>query len=377
VNQWRWGRRYSTKSVLPVTRVTTARTLLVKRSECLVFFFQNGTLHYKNYLTGREIEASPVLVAILAKLDRWRTFRGIERLLPEFSSASLRRYLRELVALSAVVVRGSSQSKREAELSGWETWGVEARFFHYATKNIHSAPLTIDETRFNRALKLRKPPPPPVKAYPGRQRVDLPDPSRHLRDQLPEILLSRRTHRRFGEGAVSLEQLSVLLRLTWGFTGYMRWPGLGRLPVKTSPSGGARHSLEAYLWCSRVSGLARGLYHYRADRHELELLKAGIKTDRMAQLCGYQDWVQNCSALFVMTSVLARVMWRYQFSRAYRVILLEAGHFCQTFCLVATWLGLAPFCTAALHDQKVEDDLHLPADEIVVYAMGIGLPMRT
>ncbi len=60
-----------------------------------------------------------------------------------------------------------------------------------------------------------------------------------------------------------------------------------------------------------------------------------------------------------MTAVLARVTWRYRFSRAYRVILLEAGHFGQTFCLVATWLGLAPFCTAAFDDEKIEADLDL------------------
>ncbi len=365
------------QSALPVTRDTSARTLLVKRSECLVFFFQNGTLHYKNYLTRGEVEVSPLVVLILAKLNRWRTLRGVERLLPEYSPASVRRNLRRLIAFTAVVVKGSSQAKREAQLSKWHTWGIETRFFHFATRNVHSAPVEIDEIRLNRALKRREPLPPSVKSYPTRPRVDLPNPSRALHGELPEVLLSRRTHRQFGEGAVSLEQLSVLLRLTWGFTGYIPWPGLGRVPVKTSPSGGARHSLETYLWCSRVSGLARGLYHYRADRHELELLKAGLRRDRLAQLCGYQDWVQNCSGLFVMTSVLARVMWRYQFSRAYRVILLEAGHFCQTFCLVATWLGLAPFCTAALHDQKVEDDLRLRADEIVVYAMGIGPPLRT
>jgi len=80
--------------------------------------------------------------------------------------------------------------------------------------------------------------------------------------------------------------------------------------------------------------------------------------------------------LFAMTTVLARVTWRYRFSRAYRVILLEAGHFCQTFCLVATWLGLAPFCTAAFDDEKIEDDLGLNADEAVLYAGGVGIPLR-
>ena len=350
------------------------RSLWVKRSNCVVSFFQDGKLHCKNYLTGTEFEASPVLISILAKLDRWRTFREIARLLPQFPSSSLQRYLRTLVALTAVVVRGSSHANRENELSVWNDWGVEARYFHYATKNVHSAPLASDENRFSSVLKRREPIPAPVKVYPGRPRVHLPDPTAHFREQLPEVLLARRTHRSFGPGTISFDKLSVLLRLTWGFTDHIRWPGLGRLPVKTSPSGGARHSLEVYLWSLRVAGLPEGIYHYRADRHELELLRPGKVRGRVGVLCGYQNWVSDCSALFVMTSVLPRVMWRYQDSRAYRVILLEAGHFCQTFCLVATWLGLAPFCTAALYDEKIESDLHLRADEAVLYAAGVGMP---
>jgi SagB-type dehydrogenase family enzyme len=347
---------------------------LVKRSDCLVFFLKGGKLHCKNYFTNIEIEASPVLVSILAKLHRWRSLRDIERLFPASSSAAMRSYLRRLVALTVVMVRGGSQSKREGGLSAWDAWGVEARFFHYASRNVHSVPVSIDEVSFNRALRRRKAPPPPVKSYPRRPRIHLPDPSHHLCDQLPEVLLTRRTHRSFGAGAVSLEQLSILLRLTWGFTSYIRWPGLGRLPVKTSPSGGARHSLEVYLWSLCVADLAPGVYHYRADRHQLELLRSGKAKGRVGMLCGYQEWVRNCSALFVMTSVLERVMWRYQNSRAYRVILLEAGHLCQTFCLVATWLGLAPFCTAALFDEKIERDLNLHADEPVLYAAGVGMP---
>jgi SagB-type dehydrogenase family enzyme len=93
----------------------------------------------------------------------------------------------------------------------------------------------------------------------------------------------------------------------------------------------------------------------------------------LVKLCAGQDWIRHCSALFVMSAVLPRVMWRYHFSRAYRVLLLEAGHFCQTFCLVATWLGLAPFCTAALVDTKLEEELGLDGtNETVLYAAGVG-----
>jgi hypothetical protein len=39
-------------------------------------------------------------------------------------------------------------------------------------------------------------------------------------------------------------------------------------------------------------------------------------------------------------------------SRAYRAILTEAGHLGQTFCLVATTRGLAPFC--AFRDWELD-----------------------
>ena len=60
---------------------------------------------------------------------------------------------------------------------------------------------------------------------------------------------------------------------------------------------------------------------------------------------------------------------------AYRVVLLDVGHLCQTFCLVATWLGVAPFCTAALKDTLIEEDLGIDGiRESVLYIAGVGLP---
>jgi nitroreductase len=77
----------------------------------------------------------------------------------------------------------------------------------------------------------------------------------------------------------------------------------------------------------------------------------------------------------VLASTLARVAWRYRSARAYRVVLIESGHLAQTFCLVAAALGLAPFCTAALADSRIEADLGLDGDASpVTYAMGGGHP---
>ncbi|HWY72768.1 MAG TPA: nitroreductase family protein, partial [Burkholderiaceae bacterium] len=61
--------------------------------------------------------------------------------------------------------------------------------------------------------------------------------------------------------------------------------------------------------------------------------------------------------------------------RAYRVVLLDAGHLCQTFCLTATRIGLAPFSTAALKDTLIEQDLGIDGiSESVLYVAGVGLP---
>jgi SagB-type dehydrogenase family enzyme len=347
---------------------------VIKRSECLVFFFREGKLHCKNYLTGIEVATAPILVSILQVLGKWCESAEVERILAGYSPASIRRTLADLRRHTLLLFKGSAQAKQEARLVPWKIWGEEARFFHFATKRAFRLGRVVDERRFTRALLKRHPQPAQLKRYPGSHQLALPQPSLELRNsEFPRVLLARRTHRHFAPGTISLEEVSVILHLTWGITGYLRWPGLGRLLLKTSPSGGARHPLEAYFFALRVAGLKRGLYHYRAERHCLEMLHRGASEDRVVELCAGQDWIRECSALFVMTAVLPRVMWRYKFSRSYRVVLLEAGHFCQTFCLVATWLGLAPFCTAALVDNEVEKDLGLDgASETVLYAAGVG-----
>jgi SagB-type dehydrogenase family enzyme len=90
-----------------------------------------------------------------------------------------------------------------------------------------------------------------------------------------------------------------------------------------------------------------------------------------------QEHARQAAALFLMTAVFPRSMWKYRFARAYRVVTLDAGHLCQTLCLTATFLGLAPFCTAALKDTLIEKDLGLDGiTESVMYVAGVGVPLN-
>jgi SagB-type dehydrogenase family enzyme len=124
----------------------------------------------------------------------------------------------------------------------------------------------------------------------------------------------------------------------------------------------------------RVDGLERGIYHYQAHNHRLARLPAAATSRIAAAYCAHQSYFGKAAALFIMTAVFARTMWKYGRARAYRLVLLEAGHLCQTFCLTATRLGLAPFSTAALKDSLIENDLGLDGiSESVLYVAGVGL----
>jgi SagB-type dehydrogenase family enzyme len=256
-------------------------------------------------------------------------------------------------------------------MESWTGWNPAAGFFHFSTKDTEFAP---DPKQAFEELKRRAkqdPMPLPLKSYPKAPRTKLP--RVQSEGEFPSILKSRRTWRKFGRAAVSLEALAQMLEWTFGIRGWVDVPGLGRAAMKTSPSGGDLHPIEAYVLVQRVGGLKKGIYHYNAVRHELEWLREGTARSTLERSLGNQWWFARGAFLVLMTAVFGRTQWKYDFPRTYRVILAEAGHLCQTFCLTATWLGLAPFCTMALMDTKWEEWLGIDGvRESIIYVAGAG-----
>ncbi|MGH9861971.1 MAG: SagB family peptide dehydrogenase, partial [Candidatus Acidiferrales bacterium] len=271
------------------------------------------------------------------------------------------------------LLQRSDQAPPAAEqaLEAWRPWNPAAGFFHLSTKDVPYTHDSDEVERFLRRQAQKWPLPAPLKHYARARQFPLPPPQR--KGEFARVLLARRTWRRFAPRPVTLAALGTLLGLTWGVQDWVKAPGLGRLPLKTSPSGGARHPIEAYVVSLRVAGLPRGLYHYAADTHHLELLHRGTTRPQVTRWLANQYWFGSAAAVVLMTAVFPRVQWKYPHARAYRVVLLDAGHLCQTFCLVATWLGLAPFCTAALADTRIEKALGIDGvTESVLYVAGVG-----
>jgi SagB-type dehydrogenase family enzyme len=255
-------------------------------------------------------------------------------------------------------------------MDGWTQWNPAAGFFHTATKDVQFD----DENTSVRLLRRQSqvvPMPHPVKRYESSRVFELPPVV--TAGEFPRVLLARRTWRRFASKPVDLASFSTLLGLTAGIQHWAHASGEGKVALKTSPSGGARHAIELYVLALNVKGLPRGLYHYAADAHALEPISRRVDRRLVERYLPVQEWYRHSSALLLFTAVFPRELWRYTYARAYRAVFIEAGHLCQTLCLTATWLGLAPFCTMALADSRIERDLGLDGiSESVLYAAGVG-----
>jgi SagB-type dehydrogenase family enzyme len=310
-------------------------------------------------------------IALLDFFEEWRDLGALVGS-SDFPAHRIRRAARQLAEAGLLQRSDRPPHPRETALEQhWAAWNPSAGFFHSATRDCDFAAGEPHAADMLRARLATRPQPPRTKSYRGRPTIALPEIAAD--GSFTKVLLERRTWRRFGRERMSRKQLATIMGLSFGVQKWIDQQALGRAMLRTSPSGGARHPIEAYVVVRDVQGVREGLYHYSAEQHQLALVDPGAGSARIERYLPGQEFFASASVLVLMTAVFGRTEWQYPFPRAYRIVHLEAGHFCQTFCLVATALGLAPFCTAALADSIIEHDLAIDGvTESVIYACGVG-----
>ncbi len=348
----------------------------VRRARTIVCYWHGPQLVFSNYRTRTTLTATPVVVLLLTLLNDWCSLTKLPALLPRFNRQNILRSVRRLVRHGLLVEKGTAAAAQDEELQkSWSAWLPHAGFFHFGTKDVPYESRPKQLLKMEKALVAAHPQPPFFKSYASSARIPLRRPNPE--PGFPQILLGRRTRREFSRKEITLDSFSKLLFYTWGVTRFLESPVFGRLPLKTSPSSGARHPIETYVLSVRIEDVKSGLYHYNPRIHCLEKIRAlEDAATRAAQYCAGQSWARRAAALFIMTAVFPRSMWKYPTPRAYRTVLLDAGHVCQTFCLVATWLKLAAVSTMALRDSFIEKELQIDGFvESVLYIAGAGMPV--
>ncbi|GAA2680244.1 MULTISPECIES: SagB family peptide dehydrogenase [Actinosynnema] len=350
----------------------------VKVAEHAALSYRDGTAVWDDYLHHRQFAITET-AELLCR--RFATFTDVDALLaplPEADRAALRAVLDELIGARVLLVEGSPEHEAERRLlAGWGSWGVAARHYHFASRTLADAPYQgVDEHDAELDAKLGTDPPPPPFRTIGGGRVDLPAPSEDPewgREGLRSVLLGRRTTRDFGRGPLPLRQVGEILAV-------LAAPSLARSRVgrsgtvfKMTPSGGGRHPVEVYAHVRAVEGVPPGWYHFDPLGHALERLGVEWTPEQLTEAAGGQEWVGEAALVLAYTGVLDRTRWRYDTSRAYRVVQMDVGHLSQTAYLVATAMGFGIGFTAALRDELVERALGCDAyHEIVLGFSALG-----
>jgi SagB-type dehydrogenase family enzyme len=107
------------------------------------------------------------------------------------------------------------------------------------------------------------------------------------------------------------------------------------------PSGGSAYELELYLAVANCEGLARGFYHYDADRHAL--VPIGVRPPELEAMLTAAEFAMDVPAapqiLITIAARFDRISWKYR-GIAYALILKDVGVLLQTLYMMATDMGL-------------------------------------
>jgi SagB-type dehydrogenase family enzyme len=202
--------------------------------------------------------------------------------------------------------------------------------------------------------------------------IPLPEPDVQGDPNLWRLLYSRRSRREYDTGQpLTPEKLSALLWATQGVTARY-----GEVLFRTAPSAGGLYPVETYLFVRSVEGFDPGIYHFRPQTFDLEFLKKGDLTRKLAEAALGQMIVMSAHVTFIWTAIVERSRWKYQ-QRAYRYIYLDAGHIGQNLYLAAGALGLGACAIGAFYDDKANSIIGVDGvEETVIYMATVGWPQK-
>ena len=193
--------------------------------------------------------------------------------------------------------------------------------------------------------------------------IKLPEPRHDSDVSIEQSLLQRKSTRSYTGEPLTLEEISQLL---WSAQGITRSGG-----YRTAPSAGALYPLEVYLVVGDVEGLEAGIYKYKPDGHELNLLIGGDHRDELSRAALSQTSVSSGAISVVFTAVYERTTVKYG-ERGIRYVHIELGHAAQNLCLQAVAMDLGAVTVGAFYDEQVIDLLNLPDDEEPLYIIPVG-----
>jgi len=210
--------------------------------------------------------------------------------------------------------------------------------------------------------------------------IKLPPPLLKGKVSLEEVIVKRRSVRRYRTEPLTLPQLS---QIHWSAQGII---GTGKL--RAAPSAGASYPLEIFAVIGKQAviviaseakqsrdreELLAGIYHYEVDSHSLSLHKPGDFRRDLARAALDQGFIADAPVDIVICAIYPRTSYTYG-RRGERYVHMEVGHVGENIHLQVVALDLATVEVGAFDDEEVRKVLGVEEQIKPLYIMPIGRP---
>ena len=172
---------------------------------------------------------------------------------------------------------------------------------------------------------------------------------------LVEVLRKRDAGKvRHSKQKISLRDLSHILFCAYGkFT-------REKETKRVVPSAGGLYPLQIYIIAREVESLTTGIYHYSPTSYILEpvIMSSKKKLDVFFSEATQYQFLWDRSVIIVITAMTTVPISKYG-SRAYRYLLLEAGHVGQNISLACADLDKSVLPVGSFNEDFFESELGL------------------
>lgn len=349
-----------------------------RRAQSLFFGFHNGDIYVQNFLQNKTIVVSFEELNLIKGMETWVDEAWLLSHFTEQPTAdAVYERLSRLVLCGIIMAEHTREEEEDADYKNKWEWGPKTAAFHFALKNTQFFPVQSEQMKqFYQQIEQK---------YQEQQGPALYTLNRNHYDTVYEYtppsieeglfktIGRRRTIRRFKtDHPVLQEELVNCLYAGLGILKFRDSPPVGKMPIKTTPSGGARNPFEAYVLCSNVRNLPNGVYHYSALEHSLGLVNNEIP-HTPASVLSDQLWINDAAVVVFLVANFDRTMWKYSHPVGYKAIMLEAGHIAQNILLAANEYGFYGSPTAAVIHPRFEDLIkEKKITQSCVYAIALG-----
>lgn len=274
---------------------------------------------------------------------------------PELTEAELWAEISDLVECNFIGIEGSAVWSRQSNYRREWKWDLSSALFHFTVSDGEF--YSEDSCRQILNKKFAASPGPAKYCIHSDNAIRLPPLENDEAKCLLSLLFTRRTNRGGAGHPINRHHIGACLAGSLGIVGEVQSPS-GPLPLKPTPSGGARNPFDAYVLVNCSDDLEPGVYQYSPYTHSLLQVPSTVAVDQRVYFA-QQDWTAGKSVIIFLVANFDRIMWKYSDPNAYRVMLIEAGHIGQNILLIAHSQGINACPTAALAHSQVSTALGL------------------